>query len=129
LHERAITSLQEAIRAIEAGEIEARWRANKRATDIVTHLWGTLDVEKGGEIAANLDRLYPVMLDTLLQVDLRNDPAPARKVIELLEPLRASWYQVARDAESQRAPQPAQARQSADTDAPSFALPANGISA
>ena len=96
LYERAIGSLKEAIAAIEAGDIEGRWRANNRAVEIVSHMWSTLDMENGGEISENLDRLFSFMLMRLSEVDLRNDPTPALKVIELLEPLRDSWYALAR---------------------------------
>jgi flagellar protein FliS len=96
LYDKAILSLREAVRAIEAGDIQARFNANKRAGDIITHLFTTLDVERGGEIAANLSRLYTFMLSRLTFVDVRNDPEPAREVIALLEPLRESWNQIAR---------------------------------
>ena len=96
LYDKAILSLREAVRAIEAGDIQARFNANKRAGDIITHLFATLDIERGGEIAANLSRLYSFMLSRLTFVDVRNDPEPAREVIALLEPLRESWNQIAR---------------------------------
>ena len=96
LYDKAILSLREAVRAIEAGDIQARFNANKRAGDIITHLFTTLDIERGGEIAANLSRLYRFMLSRLAFVDVRNDPEPAREVIALLEPLRESWTQIAR---------------------------------
>lgn len=95
LFDRAISSLKEAVRAIEAGEIEARWRANTRATDIVSHLALTLDMERGGEIAANLDRLYRFILERLPEIDIHNDPQTARDMIALLEPLRRSWHDLA----------------------------------
>jgi len=96
LYDRAILSLREAVRAIEAGDIQARFNANKRACEIITHLWTTLDIERGGEIAANLSRLYSFMLSRLAFVDVRNDPEPALEAIALLEPLRESWNQIAR---------------------------------
>jgi flagellar protein FliS len=95
LYDKAVQSLREAIRAIEAGNIQERYNANKRAGDIITHLWTTLDAERGGEIAANLARLYSFMLSRLTFVDVHNDPEPAREVIGLLEPLRESWTQLA----------------------------------
>jgi flagellar protein FliS len=105
LYDRAILSLKEAVAAIEAGQIEARWRANKRATDIIAHMWTTLDTERGGEIAANLADLFKYMLSRLPQIDFDNDPAPAREVIRLLEPLRESWHKVANgEAEVRTAP-------------------------
>ncbi len=56
----------------------------------------TLDLEKGGEIASNLEALYAYMLQRLLDVDVKNDARAAEEVIELLEPLRASWSELAR---------------------------------
>ncbi|MFQ5785756.1 MAG: flagellar export chaperone FliS [Alphaproteobacteria bacterium] len=91
LYEAAIAALRRSIRAIEEGDIEGRWRANRRAAEIIEHLLATLDHEKGGEIAANLDRLYLFMLRRLMKVDLDNDPKPAEDVIRLIEPLCRSW--------------------------------------
>ncbi|QEX23554.1 hypothetical protein FRZ61_34920 [Hypericibacter adhaerens] len=107
LIDRAIGSLGEAVQAIERGDIQARWNANQRASNIIETLWRTLDLEKGGEIAANLDKLYGFMLDRLTQVDLKNDPAPAREVATLLEPLRRSWHElVQREAQAAAAQRP-----------------------
>lgn len=99
LFEKAIGSLQEAIQAIENKEIEARWRANGRAMEIISHLQMTLDMQKGGEVAANLDRLYSYMLTRLPKVDIRNDAAVAVEVVRLLEPLRESWRELAKQGE------------------------------
>jgi flagellar protein FliS len=107
LIEKAVVSLKEAIRAIEAQDVQARWTANHRAQDIINHLWLTLDPEAGGEIAGNLDRLYRFMMDHLLKVDMRNDPQPAHDVIELLEPLLQSWRALAGRGEGLQAPAPA----------------------
>ncbi len=99
LFEKAIGSLKEAVNAIENKEIEARWRANGRAMEIVFHLQMTLDMGKGGEVAANLDRLYSYILTRLPKVDIRNDVAAAKEVIGLLEPLRESWRELAKQGE------------------------------
>jgi len=99
LFEKAISCLKEAIKAIENNEIEARWRANGRAMEIISHLQLTLDTDKGGEIAANLDRLYSYMLTRLPKVDIRNEAQAAREVIGLLEPLRESWRELAKQGD------------------------------
>jgi flagellar protein FliS len=96
LYDRAIQSLNEAIKAIEDGDIQRRWKANKNANEIITHLAMTLNFEEGGQIALNLNDLYRFMLSTLVNVDVRNDPQAARDVIKLIEPLRASWDQLAK---------------------------------
>ena len=102
LYERAIALLRETVEAIEAGDIERRWRANGKASEVISHLWGTLDHERGGQIAENLDRLYGFITMRLTMVDVENNARAARDVIELLEPLRRSWQELA-DGESKRA--------------------------
>lgn len=124
LFDKAISSLHEAIRAIEAGNVEARWRANGRAMEIVSHLWATLDMEKGGQIAANLDQLYKFMLERLPDVDLHNNPGPARDVIGLLEPLRKSWHTVASQGGAKPAAVPAQPAAQPAQPAPAQSAPA-----
>ena len=94
LFDRAIGSLKEAIDAIGRDDIEARFTANKRATEIVYHLYMTLDLERGGEVAANLKRLYAFALRKLPDVDFRNDAQAAEDIIRLLEPLRRSWHEL-----------------------------------
>ncbi len=96
LYEKAITSLHEACNAIDTGEVEVRWRANNRAIEIVSHLWSTLDVERGGDISKNLGELFPYLITRLADVDVNNDRASAEEVIGLLEPLRESWRDLAR---------------------------------
>lgn len=95
LYDKAIQSLKETIRAIEGGDIQARWKGYQRAFEIINHLRMTLDRERGGEVAVNLDRLYGFMLMRLHQINLRNDPQSAQEVIGLLEPLRLAWHQAA----------------------------------
>jgi flagellar protein FliS len=110
LYDKVVLSLKEAVAAIEAGDIEGRWRANARAMEILNHMWSTLDVENGGEIAQNLENLFSFILMRLPEVDIRNDPEPARDVIGLIEPLRDAWRELARreGAGQPAGPRPAQ---------------------
>lgn len=101
LYDKAIASLREAIQAIEDGDVQRRWNANHLAGQIIETLWATLDLDRGGEIAANLERLYSFMLRHLAAVDMKNDPKPAQEVIELLEPLRQSWHELAKQQEAE----------------------------
>lgn len=95
LYDRTIASLREAVIAIGEEDIQRRWTSNNRAVEIITHLWSTLDTDQGGEISENLSQLYRFMLTRLLDVDMKNDPAAAEEVIQLLEPLRKSWHELA----------------------------------
>ena len=95
LFDKAIGSLNAAVRAIAANDVQERWRANNRAMEIISHLQMTLNMKLGGEVAENLDRLYGFMLNRLPRVDMKNDSKPAEEVIELLAPLRESWRELA----------------------------------
>lgn len=110
-YEHIITSLNEAIKAIEEKDIERRWKANNKACDIIGYLWSTLDMEGGGEIAVNLDRLFAYVMSKLPQVDFKNDPQPAIDAIKLMEPLRNAWKELSEKmSESQLAEAVATAR-------------------
>ena len=95
LYERAIALLHDAVGAIEAGDVERRWRANSKATEVIGELWQALDMEAGGEIAENLNRLYGFMMMHLTMVDAENSAQAARDVIRPLEPLRRPWHELA----------------------------------
>ena len=96
LYDKAVLSLKAAVQAIHKDETEVRWKSSHQAREIINHLFMTLDLEKGGEIASNLEALYAYMLQRLLDVDVKNDARAAEEVIELLEPLRGSWSELAR---------------------------------
>ncbi len=95
LYDKAVSCLKAAVQAIHSNEIETCWKNNHRAQEIINHLFMTLDLEKGGEVASNLEALYGYMLLRLPEVDVNNDARVAEEVIELLEPLRASWNELA----------------------------------
>lgn len=126
LYDKAVNCLKEAVRAIETGDIEARWKANGRAMEIIEHLRVTLNMDAGGEIAENLDQLYGALLRELPKVDLKNDAAPAKKAIKLLEPLRDSWRALAESGEeaTRQAAQAAQQRNAASPAPRPVATPA-----
>jgi flagellar secretion chaperone FliS len=125
LYDKAIVCLKEAIRAVEAGDIEVRCKANGRAMEIVAHLRGTLDRQKGGEIAANLDRLYGFILALLPKVDFNNDAGTAQTAIDLLTPMRESWRTLAArgDAPLKEAARIAAQMQPAPAAAPATSAP------
>lgn len=95
LYDRIVVCLRDAIEAVDTGEVERRWRSNKRAQDIILALYSALDEEQGGEIARNLSQLYMFCLRRLPRVDMKNDATPAREALEVLEPLAKSWRELA----------------------------------
>ena len=98
LYDNAVSCLKMAVQAINSKQIETRWKYNRQAQEIINNLYAMLDLDKGGEIASNLEALYTYMQLRLPDVDISNDARAAEEVIELLEPLRASWRELARSS-------------------------------
>lgn len=118
LLDRCIASLNEAGRAIEAGDIQRRATANRRAREILMHMASTLDFERGGEIARNLGNLYSYAQRRLADVDFRNNGQAANEVAELLEPIRQSWHELARGGETGESTESAETDAAAEPEAP-----------
>jgi flagellar protein FliS len=60
----------------------------------VLGLQGSLDLEKGGEIAANLADLYEYCTRRLMHANLKNDVEAIREVKRLMGEIREAWSQV-----------------------------------
>lgn len=95
LYDGAIRALGQARDAIGRRDLVAKRAAMNRAVDIVQHLQSTLDMEAGGEIAANLDALYSYVIERLLEANRRTDQAPVEEAVRLLSTLREAWAQIA----------------------------------
>ncbi|MFT7433574.1 MAG: flagellar protein FliS [Alphaproteobacteria bacterium] len=90
----AIKFLMQARVAIDNEDIQERFNNNKRASDIIFYLQDTVDLQKGGEIASNLFRIYGYMLRRLIDVDMKNDQEAIDDVIEKLKQLNVSWQKI-----------------------------------
>ena len=82
-------------RALDATEIEGRSRAITRVQAGLTELTCALDLERGGEIARNLWRLYDFMSWTLSQCLVRKVDLGIQDVRKLLSELRPAWQAAA----------------------------------
>jgi flagellar protein FliS len=60
-------------------------------------LMPALDFEKGGEIAANLGKLYDWSIRTILKARIAKDPAMIREVYEVLLPVNDAWHTLLAD--------------------------------
>lgn len=91
LYDGAVKFLKLAIKELEAGNLEAKGKYIDRAQDIINELNAILDTNAGGEIAANLRRLYLFMNNRLTQANSERDPQIIREVITLLDELNQGW--------------------------------------
>ncbi|MEP0814237.1 MAG: flagellar export chaperone FliS [bacterium] len=91
MYEGALRFLRMARAAALEGRVEDCHNSILRAYAIIAELMATLDRERGGEIAANLERSYEFMLYRLREADIEKDPRLIESVEKLLEPLAEAW--------------------------------------
>jgi len=99
LYDECIRALNKAEDAFEIEGPEYLQEVNNNllhAQDIITELAVSLDMDKGGEIAFNLQRLYEFMVNHLGDANVKKDVAPVIEVRELMKELRETWQQVAK---------------------------------
>lgn len=95
LYEGAIGFLRKAIAALEAKDYGTKGTCISKAQDILDELNMTLNMEVGGEVAANLRKLYLFMRKCLTDASITKDPRKIRQVIALLEDLLQGWRAIA----------------------------------
>ncbi|MEE1672889.1 flagellar export chaperone FliS [Agarivorans aestuarii] len=101
LMKTALENLSIAKGCIERNDIANKAKPIAKATSIITSLRDTLDHEKGGEIAANLQDLYTYMLDKLSEASINNDAAVIAEVMEVFLPIKSAWDQIPESAKQQ----------------------------
>lgn len=94
LYDEAINCIVAAMDAISRGDIEARFNATKRATEVISELYVSLDMENGGEIAETLASIYGHVIAQMPMLNFTNDVMIADQLINLLRPIRDSWNEL-----------------------------------
>ena len=95
LYDGALASLTEARAAAAQGDGHKRRAAVSKALAIICSLQETLNLDEGGAVASDLDRLYNYATRRLLDVTLNEDIAALAEVQKLLAGLRDAWHQIA----------------------------------
>ena len=88
-------SLNAARGALQRGDIEEKGRHISKAVRILQEgLVVGLDLEKGGELAANLKLLYDYSVAQLTKANVRNDEHLVEEVIKVLQPVAQGWKEI-----------------------------------
>lgn len=95
LYEGAIKFLQQAVTAVNENKFVEKGRLINRAVDIICELNSALDLEKGGEIAQNLRKLYVFMHEYLIKANFEKNATMIQEVINMLKELHGGWKEVA----------------------------------
>lgn len=91
LMEGGLSRLAQAKGAMLHGQNAQKGELISKAIAIIGGLRESLDLQQGGEIAANLDRLYEYMVARLVEANIGNDVALIDEVAELLRNVKSGW--------------------------------------
>lgn len=95
LFEGLLLSVAAARAALGRGDTSTKCAQITRAVRLIDEgLKPALNLEQGGELAANLDRLYAYCVQRLTLANARNDEAVLTEVIGVIEPLAQGWKQM-----------------------------------
>lgn len=97
LYEQAIIDLRRAIMAFENGAVETRTREINHALLVLAHLQGSIDADRGGEVARNLQRFYNLVRAGLVEAQVKQSRLILEQQISQLTLVHEAWQQLERD--------------------------------
>ena len=97
LFDGALNAIKLANLYIQKGDIAGKGKAISKAINIVDNgLKSALDLEQGGEIAENLDRLYHYISQQLVLANLHNSQDKLQTCYDLLNNIADAWREIAK---------------------------------
>jgi flagellar secretion chaperone FliS len=96
LYEQAIEDLRRAVIAMEKGDIESRTRGINHALAVIAQLQGSLDMERGGDVARNLARFYGVVRAGLTEAQATQSIRILEQQISQLAIVLEGWLEAER---------------------------------
>ena len=96
LYEQALDDLRRALAAIEQGQIEERTNRINHAIKVIGHLHASLDLERGGTVARDLERFYGVVRKGLMEAQCRQSAEILEEQISCLLVVREAWHEIER---------------------------------
>jgi len=100
-YEGAIDNLIIAKQKNAEKQYEEKSRHINKTKDIIDELMCSLDFEKGGLIASNLESLYNYMTRRILHADARRSMDAIDEVVEMLRELLSAWEEVVAKPDSE----------------------------
>lgn len=104
LYQGAIRFLRQAQEDIRTRDFAQKSQSVDRAVAIIQHLQGTLDMDKGGKISLDLDRLYTYVSSRIFEGSAKLDLKAFEEAIQLLTTLLSGWEEIARKEQEHSVP-------------------------
>jgi len=87
----AIQRAEEAKRQLQKGRIDGVHNNLVRAQEIIAELRSALDMNGGGDIAQNLNRIYEYFQHLLVKANIQKKTSPIEECINLMTIMRDTW--------------------------------------
>ena len=81
---------------IEEKDIKKAHENIIKTQNIFYELMATLDVDKGGEWAENLMKIYDFIIQRLLEANIKKDVKIMDEIIPIIEDIRDTWHEAYR---------------------------------
>lgn len=94
VYDGAMTAYKQAGVAFEKEDFSKGREELDKAKKFVTHLYTTLDMEKGGDIAQQLSQLYAFVVNQTNIIDATKDLKQIDDIIGILDNLRQGWVEL-----------------------------------
>ena len=106
LMEGAFDRIAVAKGCIQRHDIPGKGEQIGKAIDIIGGLRDGLNMDAGGELAANLDGLYAFVQQRLVEANLHSDATILDEVADLLRPIKEGWDAIGNNPEAAAPPPP-----------------------
>lgn len=100
VYDGALKHLRLAADHYQRKENNRGFEAMQKVRTFIVHLYTTLDMEKGGDISANLSKLYAFVIEQIDLIQATKDAVQIEKVTGILNNLREGWLQLAEQTKS-----------------------------
>lgn len=87
---------------LEAKDVGKFSRFLSKAQAVISELMNTLDFEKGGQIARDLDRLYDFMMFYLTEANIQKDATKIQRVTVMVETIADAYREVILSGQAER---------------------------
>jgi flagellar secretion chaperone FliS len=96
LYDGALSRIAQAKQRLQDGDVVYAGVAVTKAQAIIAQLRNSLNMDEGGEIAENLNRLYLYLHELFVKVVRENKSEPLDEATVLLNELRGAWADLAK---------------------------------
>ena len=94
VYDGALNSLRSGSESYKDEKNQEGYEHLEKAKTFIVHLYTTLNIEQGGEVAVNLSKLYSFIVSQIDVIEATKDLALIDDIINILTNLRSGWSEL-----------------------------------